>query len=88
MNEEALLTQLEDLAGQLEILVRHENINTEESSSAGGLCRVAGKYILILNRKATAKEKNQIIISALKQFDLSCIYVKPFIRELLGKSEE
>ena len=83
MNEEVLLNQLEDLAEKLGILVRDENINIEESSSSGGLCRIEGEYVLILNSKATVKEKNQVMIKALRQFDLSDIYIKPVIRELL-----
>ena len=86
MDEEVILSQLEGLAEKLEILVRDENINIEESSSTGGLCRVEGKYILILNSKATVKEKIQVMIEALNQFDLSDIYVKPVIRELLEGS--
>ncbi len=83
MNEDVLLSQLEDLAEKLGILVRDENINIEESSSSGGLCRIEGEYVLILNSKATVKEKNQVMINALQQFDLSDIYIKPVIRELL-----
>lgn len=88
MNEEVLLNQLEELAEKLEILVRDENINIDESSSNGGLCRVEGEYILILNSKATVNEKIQVIINALHQFDLSDIYVKPVIRELLEESAQ
>jgi hypothetical protein len=88
MNEEVLLNQLEELAEKLGILVRDENINIEESSSTGGLCRIEGKYVLILNSKATVKEKNQVMIKALQQFDLSDIYIKPVIRELLEGYEE
>ena len=87
MNEEVLLNQLEDLAEKLGILVRDENINIEESSSSGGLCRIEGEYVLILNSKATVKEKNQVMIKALQQFDLSEIYIKPVIRELLEGHE-
>ena len=86
MDEEVILSQIEELADKLEILVRDENINIEESSSTGGLCRVEGKYILILNSKATVREKIQVMIEALNQFDLSDIYVKPAIRELLEGS--
>ncbi len=86
MNEEVLLSHLEELSDKLEILVRDENINIEESSSTGGLCCVEGKYILILNSKSTAKEKIQVMINALNQFDLSDIYIKPVIRELLEGS--
>jgi len=83
MHDEILLGQFEELADKLEILVRNENINIEESSSPGGLCRVEGKYVVILNSKATVKEKIQVMIEALQQFDLTDIYVKPVIRELL-----
>ena len=84
MNDEILLSQLEELADKLEILVRDENINIDESStSRGGLCRVEGKYVVILNSKATVKEKIQVMITALRQFDLRDMYVKPVIRELL-----
>jgi hypothetical protein len=88
MNEEVLLYQLEELAEKFEISVRDENINVEESSSTGGLCRVEGQYVLLLNSKATVKEKIQVMIKALQQFDLSDIYVKPVIRELLEGYEE
>jgi hypothetical protein len=88
MNDEVLLNQLEELAEKLGILVRDENIDIEESSSTGGLCRIEGKYVLILNSKITVKEKNQVMIKALQQLDLSDIYIKPVIRELLEGYEE
>jgi hypothetical protein len=88
MNDEVLLNQLEELVEKLEILVRDENINIEESSSTGGICRIEGKYVLILHSKATVKEKIQVMIKALHQFDLSDIYIKPVIRELLEGYEK
>ncbi|HUN56397.1 MAG TPA: hypothetical protein VMU29_14685 [Smithella sp.] len=88
MNDEIILSQLEELAQRLEISVRDENINIEESSSSGGLCLVEGKYILILNSRVSIKEKIQVMTKALQQFDLSEIYVKPAIRELLEKNKE
>ena len=88
MNDEVILSYLEELAEKLEILVRDENINIEESSSSGGLCRVEGKYVVILNSKATVKEKIQVMIAALQQFDLAEMYIKPVIRELLEGYKE
>jgi hypothetical protein len=88
MNDAVLLNQLEELAEKLEILVRDENINIEESSSTGGICRIEGKYVLILNSKSTVKEKIQVMIKVLCQFDLSDIYIKPVIRELLEGYEK
>ena len=83
MNDDILLSQFEELAERLEILVRDENINLEESFTTGGLCRIEGKLVLILNSKATVNEKIQVMIKALQQFDLDDIYVKPVLRELL-----
>ena len=88
MNDEVILSYLEELAEKLEILVRDENINIEESSSSGGLCRVEGKHVIILNSKASVKEKIQVMIAALHQFDLTDIYIKPVIRELLDGNKE
>jgi hypothetical protein len=85
MDDEVILNYLEELAEKLDILVRDENINMEESSSSGCLCLLEGQYILILNSKATLQEKIQVAIKALQQFDLSGVYVKPLIRELLDK---
>ena len=83
MDDEILLFQFEELAEQLGILVRDESINLEESFSTGGLCRVEGQYILILNSKATVNEKIHVMVKALQQFDLENIYVKPVLRDLL-----
>ena len=88
MDDEVLLSYLKELAERLEILVRDENINLEESSCMGGLCRVEGKYILILHSKATVKGKNQVMIKAIKQFNLSDIYIKPVIREFLEQYDD
>ena len=83
MDEEILLSQLEELAEGLGILVRDENMNIDDVSSTGGLCIVEGQYILILNSKTSLQEKIQVAIRALRQFDLSELYIKPGIRELL-----
>jgi hypothetical protein len=88
MNDEVILSCLEELAEKLDILVRDENINIEESSSPGGLCRVEGKQVVILNSKATVKEKIHVMIAALHQFDLTQMYIKPVIRELLEGQKE
>jgi len=67
VNDEVILSYLEEVAEKLEILVRDENINIEESSCSGGLCRVEDKYVIILNSKASVKEKIQVMIKALQE---------------------
>jgi hypothetical protein len=87
-NDEIILLRFEELADQLGILVRDENITIDDVSSNGGLCLVEGKYILILNSKTTVQEKIKVAIKALQQFDLSDVYIKPAIRELLERNKK
>ncbi len=88
LGDDLLLNQLEELAGRLGIAVRYENLNAEESTGAGGLCRLKGKYVLIIHSQTTAKEKVRIITESLKQFPISDLYVKPIIRKLLEGHQE
>ena len=88
MDDEFLLNQLEELAGRLGIAVRYENLNSEESTGAGGLCRLKEKYVLIIHSQTTPKEKVRIITEALKRFPIGDFYVKPAIRELLEGCKE
>jgi hypothetical protein len=83
MKDDILLRSLEELAERLDIVVREENINLEDSFSPGGLCKVDGKYVLILNSRATEEEKIQTAVRALRRFNLDDIYMKPALRELL-----
>ena len=83
MNNELLLNELETLAGKLGIAIRYENVNGEESSGSGGLCRLKGEYVLIIHTQATVQEKIRIILEAVKPFPIGDVYVKPVIRELL-----
>lgn len=87
MNNEALLNQLEELAGKLGITVRYERMNVEDSSGAGGLCRADGKYILLVHSRLNARQKVQVMAKALQGFDFTEIYLKPAVRELLEHSE-
>jgi hypothetical protein len=88
LNDDVLLNQLEELAERLGITVRYENMNVEDSPGSGGLCRLKGEYVLIVHSRATLREKIRVATRALRQFDLSGIYLKPVLRELLEESEE
>jgi len=85
LDDGVLLNQLEELAGKLGIEIRYGNIPGEESQRMGGLCRVKGKYMLIIHSRLTVKEKIGIIIKTLKGFKMEDVYVIPVIRELLDK---
>jgi hypothetical protein len=88
LDDELLLNQLEELAARLEITVRYEDLNSEDSAGAGGLCRMKGKYVLIIHSQTAVKEKVRIITEALKQFSINDLYVKPIIRKLLEGTQD
>jgi len=87
MDNHTALSLFEELADKLGIPIRYEIIK-DELTGPGGLCRIEGKYILIIHSKATAKEKMQIMIEALRRFDLGDIYIRPALRELLEEYEK
>jgi N-dimethylarginine dimethylaminohydrolase len=85
MDDHAVLSQLEGLANTLGIQIRYEKIIEDELSGAGGLCRVKGEWVIIVNSRATINEKIQTLAKSLKNFDLNNIYIRPALRELLEK---
>jgi hypothetical protein len=86
LDDGTLLNQIEELAGRLGIEIRYGHIPGDDSHRTGGLCRVKGKYMLIIHSRLTQKEKIGVIIKALKGFEMGDVYVIPIIRELLDKS--
>jgi hypothetical protein len=88
LDDGVLINQLEELAGKLGIEIRYGNIPGEESHRMGGLCRVNGKYVLIMHSRLTVKEKIGVITKTLKGFEMDDLYVIPVIRELIDKSKE
>jgi len=88
MDDKTLMSQLEELAENLGIEIRHEAIRKEGAFFTGGLCKLKGKDILIVNSEANMGDKIQALAKALKRFDLSQIYMRPALREFLTKLPE
>jgi len=87
MDDHIALSFLEELADKLGIPIRYEIIK-DELTGLGGLCRVDGEFILIIDSTAAVKEKIRIMTEALRRFDLGDIYVRPALRELLEEYEK
>jgi len=85
MDDHTALILLEELADRLGIPIRHEPI-ADDLTGPGGLCRIGGRFNLIIDSKATEREKVRIMTEALRRFDLNTIYVKPALRELLEEN--
>jgi len=87
MDEQNIIDQLEELAERFGIQIRYEPIKQDEDlvRVVGGLCLLRGAYVLIIDSKAAMRDKIGTFTEALSHFDLSQIYIKPVLRELLDK---
>ena len=88
MDEDTLLGQLEELAHSLGIEIRDEPQKREGGFFPGGLCRIKGEYVLILNSAAATEDKIQTLAKAVNRFDLSRVYLRPGLREFLDNIKE
>ncbi len=87
MDENTIIDQLEELIEGFGVQIRHEAIKQDEDSVkvVGGLCLLKGEYVLIINSKATIRDKINTLGMVLKQFDHDQIYMRPVLRELLER---
>ena len=85
MDKNTLLTQLEELAHSLGIEVRSEPIQKAGAFSPGGLCQLKGEYLVILNSTATKEDQIETLAKAVNRFDLTQVYLRPGLRELLDR---
>ena len=72
MDEGAIIIQLEELAGEIRRTnpLYNESIKQDEDLTlvVGGLCLFEGEYVLIINPKASVKDKIRTLAVALKHF--------------------
>ncbi len=87
MDEHTILDQLEELIERFGVKIRHDAIQEDENSvrGGGGLCLLRGEYVLILNAKATIRDRIWTLGIALKQFDYEKVYLRPVLREFLER---
>ncbi|MBN1103027.1 MAG: hypothetical protein JXL84_06405 [Deltaproteobacteria bacterium] len=83
MDEKERLEQLEELTRDLGIEVRYETFKGEGSFSTGGLCKVHGKHLIIINTRAGTGDRIKALAGAVTRFDLSQVYLRPGLREFL-----
>jgi hypothetical protein len=77
-----LAAALEALAARLGIPVRYEVIDhaLSQGRSSGGLCRLRGQPIILLDASLGPRERVAVLAQALASFDLDGIYLPPLVR--------
>ena len=90
MDEPQIVDLLEELAESLGLQISYESIWLDEElgTRPGGYCLLKRQRLVIINPHASTREKIRILSEALKHFDLSQIYIRPVLRELLDTIPE
>ena len=90
MDDPQIVDLLEELAESLGLQISYESIWLDEElgSRPGGFCLFKGERLVIINPRASTREKIRILSEALKHFDQSQIYIRPVLRELLDTIPE
>ena len=85
MDESTIIRQLEALAVKFGLQIRYEPIRIGDDlpNVPGGVCRLKGDNVLIINSNTTLRDKINTLAGAVKNFDLDRVYILPVIRELL-----
>jgi hypothetical protein len=74
------MAELRALASRLEIVVRVEPLESALSETGGGLCRVRGQPLVLIDASLPLLDQIDVLAGALAQFDLEGVFVSPFVR--------
>ena len=84
LSDTLLLQHLENLAAQLGIQVRYEDLADDELSIQSGGCKVLGKTLILIEKLRSPREQAQILARELSRFDLEDRYVLPRVRDFIA----
>jgi hypothetical protein len=88
MQPHQLYEHLENLARQLGILIRYDNLRDSDAPARSGLCMVKGRHVYIMDISTTLSERISLLSSCLSRMDFEGRYVLPVIRELLEEARQ
>ena len=83
MDSISQLESLKKIAEDLSIDIITGSLFDPEIMIKSGHCKVKGKDIIIIDTLLSSQEQSEVIIQALKKFNVESIYLPPWIRERL-----
>ena len=83
MDSISQLESLKKIATELSIDIVPGNLFDPEIMIKSGHCKVKGKDTIIIDNLLSSQEQSEVIIRALRKFDMESIYLPPWIRERL-----
>lgn len=81
-----LESRLEDLhtaANKLNIEIVFSDLADPEFPAQSGYCKIHGRDIILIDRTLKPAQQIEILLEALKQFDLDSIFLTPWVRDRL-----
>jgi len=85
MKPEQIYQELKELAEKMGITVREQSFRSTGVNAQSGYCKIKGEEYFILDTHKRLREKNEILISFLRERPNEHIFVVPAIRDLLMK---
>ena len=83
MDSISQLESLKKIAAELSIDIITDSLFDPEIIDKSGHCKVKGKSTIIIDSLLSSQEQSEVIIQALKKFNIESIYLPPWIRERL-----
>lgn len=83
MTSDQLYEHLENLAKQLGISVRYEDLSHPELKATSGLCKIKGQQYYIMDRSMPLQERITLLAGCLGQMNLEGVYMLPALRSFL-----
>jgi hypothetical protein len=81
MTADAMLKELETACAALGVQVSYEALTA--SVGMGGLCRVKGKYRVIIDKRASAQERASTLAEAMARLDTARVELSAKVRQLV-----
>jgi hypothetical protein len=78
MKHEDLILELEQIAGQLGVVIRYEKGDFD-----GGYCILKAERILVVNKRLSPQKKASVLALGMNAIGLDSIFLKPALREFI-----
>ncbi len=85
MKTAELIEILEQAAADCQIDVRYETMTMVSPTGGGGLCKVKGRWWLIIDKKATPNDRASMLVDALAAVDTAALSLPPRVRDMIDK---
>lgn len=80
------MAELEALALRVGMVVRVERLDSGLAQTRGGLCKLGGRSIVLMDEALPLADRIDVLVAALSTFDLDAVYVPPFVRALVDSA--